>query len=84
METGEIEKFWKEPIEKKVKALFLLGTCITSIRYYGYKVNLYEFHGCLLEVFIRHKDVVIDRIEPLDFNCSRMKFYTDQIILPNF
>ena len=82
MEVGEIERFWSEPLDKKVKTLFLHGTSITSIRYYGYKVNLYEVHGRLIEVFIRHKDVVIDRIEPFDFKYSRLKFYTDQVKLP--
>ena len=53
-----------------------------SIRYYGYKINLYRFNDELFEVFYNHKLDRIDKIEVLDQSNSRMKFYLDQIKLP--
>ena len=53
-----------------------------SIRYYGYKVNLYLLENFYLEVFYNHKKDLIEKIIPLDIHHSRMNFYTDQIKLP--
>ena len=41
-----------------------------------------ELGGFYLEVFINHKNTIIERISLLDTNHSRMKFYSDQIKLP--
>ena len=53
-----------------------------SIRYYGYKVNLYLLGNFYLEVFYNHKKDFIEKIVPLDVHHTRMNFYTDQIKLP--
>jgi hypothetical protein len=53
-----------------------------AIRYYGYKVNLFLLGNEYVEVFVNHKKALIDRIDLLDRNHSRMKFYSDQIKLP--
>ena len=75
------EDFFEKPIHKQAKQLYLEGTFIVSIRYYGYKVNLYLYHGTYIEVFYNHKLDVIERIQRLDYGHSRMKFYADQISL---
>jgi hypothetical protein len=77
---------WSEfktyPLEKKIGALYEAGTFVMAIRYYGYKVNLYLMNNYYLEVFVNHKHASIERIVLLDTNHSRMKFYSDQIKLP--
>jgi hypothetical protein len=77
---------WSEfktyPLKKKIGALYEAGTFVMAIRYYGYKVNLYLFGDYYVEVFVYHKHASIDRIILLDTNHSRMKFYSDQIKLP--
>ncbi len=71
--------FFNHPFEEQIQELYRKGTFQISIRYYGYKVNLYLFKNQLLEVFYNHKEDKIESIQPLDFNHTRMKFYTDQI-----
>nr|WP_237390574.1 hypothetical protein [Fulvivirga sediminis] len=70
------------PPKEKLRTLFLEGDFVVSIRYYGYKVNLYLLYNFYVEVFYNHKHDFIERIQPLDQNHSRMKFYSDQIKLP--
>jgi hypothetical protein len=66
-------------VREKVNTLYELGTFIVSIRYYGYKVNLYQLGKEYIEVFIKHKDSSIEKIVRLDTQHSRMNFYCDQI-----
>ena len=75
-------EYRKLTLQKKIDILYQKGTFIMSIRYYGYKVNLYLLGNFYLEVFINHKDTNIEKITPLDMQHSRMKFYSDQIKLP--
>ncbi len=63
----------------QIQRLYTEGNFIVAIRYYGYKINLYLLDGFYMEVFYNHKLDRIEKIEPLDFNHSRMKFYQDQI-----
>lgn len=69
-------------LEKKIKTLYERGTFIMAIRYYGYKVNLYLLGNYYIEVFVNHKLGAIEKITRLDCAHSRMKFYADQIKLP--
>lgn len=75
-------EFNKLSLDKKVGLLYQNGTFIMSIRYYEYKVNLYLLGTIYLEVFVNHKQSAIEKIVPLDLKHSRMKFYSDQIKLP--
>jgi hypothetical protein len=63
----------------QIQILYREASFIVAIRYYGYKVNLYLLYGSYIEVFYNHKLDLIEKIAPLDFNHSRMKFYQDQI-----
>ncbi|HEX6226811.1 MAG TPA: hypothetical protein VFZ52_20475 [Chryseolinea sp.] len=78
---------WKEfknlSLEEKITTLYEKGTFVMAIRYYGYKINLYLLGNYYLEVFINHKHTLIEKIVPLDPMHSRMKFYSDQIKLPD-
>lgn len=77
---------WKEfrnlSLNKRINLVYEQGTFVMSIRYYGYKVNLYLLGNFYLEVFVNHKFATIERISLLDSSHSRMKFYSDQIKLP--
>lgn len=73
--------FEKESIDNKIQLLYVEGLFVTAIRYYGYKINLYLYDGKYYEVFYNHKWDKIEKIEPMDIQHSRMKFYTDQIKL---
>ena len=53
-----------------------------AIRYYGYKVNLYLLDSNYYEVFYNHKLDIIESIQLLNTQHTRMKFYSDQIKLP--
>jgi hypothetical protein len=77
-----LEEFDKLPLHKKIKLLYVQGDFIVSIRYYGYKINLYQLGSELFEVFYNHKYDKIDRIELFDDKSTRVKFYADQIKLP--
>ena len=77
------QTFEKLTIGDKITVLFRDGYFITAIRYYSYKVNLYLLNNYYVEVFYNHKQDCIERIELMAFTHSRMKFYTDQIQLPN-
>jgi hypothetical protein len=77
---------WREynrlPLEDRISILYQEGTYVMSIRYYGYKVNLYLMGNFYLEVFVNHKQSCIEKITLLNTNHTRMKFYSDQIKLP--
>lgn len=62
--------------------LYEKGTFVMAIRYYGYKINLYLLGNFYVEVFYNHKKDCIEKISRLDTSHSRMKFYYDQIKLP--
>ncbi len=74
-----IEDFYRLPTGEQARLLFLEGTFIFSIRYYGYKINLYLYRDDYIEVFYNHKRDLIESIQPLDYGHTRMKFYADQI-----
>ena len=69
-------------LNNKIKTLYKNGDFIMSIRYYRYKINLYRLGDSFFEVFINHKLSIVEKIQPLDWSHSRIKFYTDQIDLP--
>ena len=79
--TDSSSSFFNLPIEEQTKVLYLTGTFILSIRYYSYKVNLYLLEDTYVEVFYNHKLDIIERVQPLDYGHTRMKFYEDQISL---
>ncbi len=65
--------------KEQIDRLYREGSFIVAIRYYGYKINLFLLEGFYVEVFYNHKLDCIEKIDLLDFNHSRMKFYNDQI-----
>ena len=76
---------WKDfkqlNIKDKVGVLYESGTFIVAIRYYKYKINLYLMDNYFVEVFFNHKLDMIEKIEIMDRNTTRLKFYSDQIKL---
>lgn len=75
----DIFHFKKLTMDEKVKKLYMEGEYVMSIRYYRHKVNLYLLHGHFIEVFYNHRRACIDKIEFLDRQHNRMKWYIDQI-----
>lgn len=76
------DQFILLPFHEKIKKLYVEGDFIVAIRYYGYKINLYQIFNFFVEVFYNHKEDRIEKIELLEMGNSRMKFYFDQIKLP--
>lgn len=76
---ADFEQFLASPQHQQIRSLYLDGTFIVSIRYYGYKINLYLIYNNYVEVFYNHKYDLVEKILPLDYTHSRMKFYADQI-----
>lgn len=76
------QDFQLQSFPQQIGLLYEHGSCVMSIRYYGYKVNLYLLGNFYLEVFYNHKKDMIEKIVPLDVRHSRMNFYTAQIKLP--
>jgi hypothetical protein len=74
-------KFFECTIPEQCRILYLKGDFIMAIRYYQYKVNLYQLGDKLVEVFYNHKLDKIHKIQLLDDNSSRMNFYADQVSL---
>lgn len=79
----EILQFFSSSIDDQARALYLNGSFVVAIRYYGYKINLYLIHDHYVEVFYNHKLDRIEKIILLDYGHSRMKFYADQISIPS-
>ena len=75
-------EFRRFPFDKQIQTLYENGVFVMSIRYYGYKVNLYLLGDFYVEVFYNHKKDRIEKILPLDVGHKRTKFYIDQIKLP--
>jgi hypothetical protein len=73
------EEFSALTLTEKVKVLYLQGSFVVGIRYYSYKVNLYLLGKDFIEVFYNHKLDQIERVDFLERNHTRMKFYLDQI-----
>jgi hypothetical protein len=76
-----IPEFFSLPLAHQLRVLYLHGEFVVAIRYYGYKINLYILEGVYVEVFFHHLQDRIEKVIPLDADCSRMKFYMDQIQL---
>ena len=76
-------KFKQLSILQKAKELVQDGSSITSIWYYEYKINLYLYCGQYIEVFYDPKKDLVKKIEFLDMECTRLKFYLDQVKLPS-
>ncbi len=79
--SEELKSFFDLPLKEQIQYLYRHGSFQLAIRYYGYKINLYLIDDVLVEVFYNHKLDRIENIQPLDYQHSRMKFYTDQIRL---
>ena len=77
----ESPDFLNFPIKEQIHTLFKEGRFIVSIRYYGYKINLFLLNDFYVEVFYNHKLDKIEKVQLLDYQHSRMKFYHDQISL---
>ena len=73
------EDFKKLTLQSKIQKLYVDGTFVVAIRYYTHKVNLYLLGNDYVEVFYNHKQDKIDKIDFLNLQHSRMKFYLDQI-----
>lgn len=76
------QNFFQLELDDQIQTLFQDGTFVVSIRYYGYKINLYLLSNFYAEVFYNHKFDKIERIELLKRKNKRIKFYADQINLP--
>ncbi len=75
------EKFFECSVPEQCRILYLEGDFIMAIRYYQYKINLYQLGDKLIEVFYNHKLDKIHKIQLLDDMSSRMNFYADQVSL---
>ncbi len=82
MSTPRPKPFFNLTLTQQIKTLYEEGTFITAIRYYKYKINLYQLENQLIEVFFNHKLDLIEKVVPLSKNTTRLKFYSDQIKLP--
>jgi len=76
------ESFKSLSLKEQIKMLYFEGTFIVAIRYYKYKINLYLLNNYYVEVFFNHKHNLIEKVDLLQRNTSRMKFYSDQVRLP--
>lgn len=75
--------FFSKELDDMIQTLYQDGTFIVSIRYYGYKINLYLMSNFYVEVLYNHKLDKVERIELLRRGSKRVKFYADQIKLPS-
>jgi hypothetical protein len=74
-------RFKQASLSEKIITLFREGTFVTDIRYYNYKINLYQLGNEYVEVFFNHKLGVIEKIELLNHHHTRMNFYCAKIRL---
>ena len=76
------QDFFKMDMDEMVKTLYTEGTFVVSIRYYKHKINLYLLSNFYVEVFYNHKLDKLEKVELLRRNNKRIKFYADQVKLP--
>jgi hypothetical protein len=76
------DDFNKLDLLSRIQLLYKEGDFLMAIRYYRYKVNLYILGSFYVEVFYNHKLDKIEKVELMDKQHTRMKFYADQIRLP--
>ncbi|MEQ9285471.1 MAG: hypothetical protein RIG77_01105 [Cyclobacteriaceae bacterium] len=74
-----MKSFLNLSLAEQIRELYLEGSFVIDIRYYKYKINLYLYANHYVEVFINDKNSRIEKIEPLPFESTRLKFYTDQL-----
>jgi len=74
--------FFKMEMDDMIKTLYTEGTFVVSIRYYKHKINLYLLSNFYVEVFYNHKLDKLENVSLLKRNNKRIKFYADQINLP--
>jgi len=67
---------------QKLHWIYFEGEHVMDIRYYQYKVILYTINNFFVEVFYHHTKGCIERVEVMDKNSNRLKFYADQVHLP--
>ena len=77
------QEFFSLSLDDMIQKLYREGTFVVSIRYYGYKINLYLISNFYVEVFYNHKLDKLEKIELLTKKNKRLKFYADQITLPS-
>jgi hypothetical protein len=75
--------FLKLPLLEKIRLLYGHGDFIVSIWYYKHKINLFLLNGYYVEVFYDPKIDRISKVDLFEFRESRLKFYADQVKLPN-
>ena len=78
------EDFFSMNLDDMIQTLYTEGTFIVSIRYYKHKINLYLISNFYVEVFYNHKEDKLEKVELLKRNNKRIKFYADQITLPDY
>lgn len=66
-------------LKSKIRHVYMGGKFLMDIRYYGYKVNLYMLNNFYVEVFYNHKLDKIEKVEIMERQHSRLKFYADQV-----
>jgi len=74
-------EFHALPLRSKMQWVCLEGEFVMDIRYYDFKVNLYKIRDFFVEVFFHHKKDQIEKVELLDSQSTRIKFYADQVKL---
>lgn len=76
---AKLNTFYSLDIPDQCRLLYLEGEFIMAIRYYEFKVNLYNLGNELIEVFYNHKLDKVQKIQSLDSSSKRMNFYADQV-----
>lgn len=66
-------------LKSKIRYIYMAGKFLMDIRYYGYKINLYMLNNFYVEVFYNHKLDKIEKVEIMERQHSRLKFYADQV-----
>lgn len=69
-------------MDDMVATLYTEGTFVVSIRYYKHKINLYLLANFYVEVFYNHKLDKLEKVALLTRDNKRIKFYADQVKLP--
>ena len=59
------QEFFSLSLDDMIQKLYREGTFVVSIRYYGYKINLYLISNFYVEVFYNHKLDKLEKIELL-------------------
>lgn len=73
--------FYSHSVKQRVKLLKRKGELISSIRYYGFNIDLYTMSGLFFEAFYNRYTYRLDEVDIMDPKDDRLHRYAAEVDL---